>query len=129
MICQACDPSCSVCFGTLSSNCTACASTYFLNVSATTCQKTCASGYFADAATATCLICDPKCITCVTNSTNCLLCSNNLLVFQGNCYAHCPSPYFGDLVQRGCRARCPYGNPAEPLLTRPKWASLFGDMH
>ena len=101
LLLQLCHPYCSLCYGTLKTNCTACAndtSTYppiEYMLSGNTCDTTCLTGWFISGSNM-CSPCQANCSACEGVSTNCTVCYPSFVLFPPNtsCVSSCPSKYY-----------------------------------
>ena len=105
-ICPPCDTSCSKCTGSLSTQCSACKSGYFLQPSSTTCLNSCPStGYFKDTTNHVCLPCDQSCLTCTGPSfSDCPSCATGyyLQPSSTSCMATCPDGHYQNSTFNTC---------------------------
>ena len=94
ILAKSCDPKCTECFGSTSSECYSCQSPNYL--SGSTCSASCISGYGPVTGSNICIQCDSKCTVCNNTATNCSACSNTSYLLGSTCYTTCPNPYYGD---------------------------------
>ena len=66
---------CESCTGGAASDCSLCASGYFLHPTTSVCSPSCPDGYFQDNVLRTCPLCDSSCLTCSDSASHCLSCS------------------------------------------------------
>jgi hypothetical protein len=105
--CSPCHAYCSVCTGSLPSQCSSCANSsspvviYYLAINSTICDPNCPNGQYVDAAVANlCSACASQCVRCASSPTNCFQCAFNYFLDEvnNNCTAVCPSGQYNDLV-------------------------------
>ena len=113
-ICTSCDPACTLCLGS-TSNCSTCAIGFLYTDDLHRCSLTCPAGYILYSANNSCLTlcpstyynlsgactqCSTDCLSCVS-ANNCTSCNTGLILYNGLCYASCPSsvPY---LINNEC---------------------------
>ncbi|EAR99021.4 transmembrane protein, putative (macronuclear) [Tetrahymena thermophila SB210] len=88
-VCGVCDPKCKTC-DTLSTTCTSCYDyTYLYNQTCVT-QSQIPEGYYGDNTTWTVQPCMTYCISCSFKAL-CNTCASQAVIYQGICYASCPS--------------------------------------
>ena len=87
--CGNCNSACTKCFGTSSTQCTACSSGYYLQPSSTSCQISCPPGYWKDDTNRICTACHSACSACSgPNSNQCSTCNPGYFL-QGTTCAAC----------------------------------------
>jgi hypothetical protein len=91
-----CDTKCAAC-SMLSTNCSACANSYYLFASNFTCLSSCPAGYAADSTNHICVACsNSACLSCsATNTSYCYSCNSTTFWLAFDCLSTCPtSNYF-----------------------------------
>jgi hypothetical protein len=90
---QKCNETCSLCYGPLNTNCTACATINSVEylLSNRTCSSVCLPGFYKNA-TNMCDSCQANCSTCVAGKTICDGCYSGYVLFppQTKCLDSCP---------------------------------------
>ena len=89
--CKLCDTSCYQCSSNSSSNCTACASPYYLINSK--CALTCPYGYITLTTSRICQAspgCGTYCLSCYDNNYTCTACIKGAYLYISTCYMQCP---------------------------------------
>ena len=106
--CGTCDPSCSNCFASGNSSCTACATGYFLQPNSTTCLSSCpSSGYYKNLLTNICTTCAAGCKACTSSTlSSCTSCNEGYYLQPSgtSCLTTCPTGYFGNQTTNACSA-------------------------
>ena len=96
--CEPCATGCSLCYGSVNTKCTKCATVltvnYFKEINKDYCTTACATGEYGDTATLLCLACDGACATC-TSYTVCQSCQpvsgQAYFLSTSSCISTCPS--------------------------------------
>ena len=112
-----CDDVCNSCSGGTKEDCTLCAKKYYpkcaeknSNNNFECYNKIPEKNYFFDEKNNCYEICDSTCATCDKGRNddvaNCLSCESGFILFNRNCYTHCPLPYY-ELDHKKCIDKCP----------------------
>ena len=106
--CVQCHTYCSICTGSLSTQCSACKPGYFLQPApaVTTCSSTCPARYWGNTVTRTCMACNDACAVCLdeTNS-QCTACNSGYFLQPSStiCLNSCPTTgYWQDTTNHRC---------------------------
>ena len=111
-----CNSVCASCLGGNKEDCTSCSYKYYpkcseINNEKFECYNTLPEiNYFLNENKNCYQMCDPSCETCEEEPTversNCLSCYDPDILFEKNCYTHCPLPYY-ELNHKICVDKCP----------------------
>ena len=111
-----CDEVCSTCSGMGRDECTSCEKNYYpkcseKNLNNFECFNSIpGKNYFFDETNNCYEMCDSTCATCdksrIDEIANCLSCKPGFILFNRNCYIHCPLPYY-ELDHKKCVDKCP----------------------
>lgn len=108
--CKPCNPFCSVCTGPTTSECSQCASGFYLILGTTNCviSTSCPTGTYPDSLTNVCQTCHTYCSICTgPAATQCTQCAPGFFLQQGttNCVisTSCPSGTYPDTTTNTCQ--------------------------
>ena len=105
--CIECDAACSDCTGAANTQCSACNTGYFLQLSSTICLSFCLDGSWPNSTSNTCEKCDISCSICSSSdNTRCSSCKSGYFLQPSStiCLSTCPDHYYPNTSLNTCES-------------------------